>query len=157
MSDDLEYRPSPPPDFDADDDENKDDDQMFKSANLPVTDDVPLSEDDDNPFGDADEKPKPPTASLVLTESTPITQESQVVNNNNNSDNSTNHVVDNQQSITNGKSDETTATTATTTAAAAAAVKAKPSNEPNIEITVSDPTKVGEVCRNANKNKSTAR
>jgi hypothetical protein len=157
MSDDLKHRDSPP---DFGDDDNKDDDQMFKSATLPVTDDIPLSDDDDdddeNPFGESSEKTKTPLTIPSVTPinvlepqpSTPVKQETQLFSND-----SGINITERNTSITPPAhsfeiqpppskpimSENTRITTHVKPTE-------KRSNEHNIEITVSDPTKVGEVC-----------
>ena len=150
MSNDLEHRPSPP-DFDAEDEENKDDDQMFKSARLPITDDVRLSddEDEDNPFGELSEKPKTSltiqsvTPVAVPEASSPVKQESQLF-----PVDSGVHSTEKISLTTQLENSSLTNEITHPTIAATTDLKAtkKRSNEHNIEITVSDPTKVGEVC-----------
>lgn len=152
MSNDLDYRQSPP-DFGEDD--NRDDDQMFKSATLPVTDDVPLSEDDDdNPFGDVIEKPKISSYSPAVTataaaamapteQQSPVKQESQVL--------SADTGLHSLERDTSSGSMETQPTASKVLLTDISQVTtdlkpAKPRSEGhNIEIIVSDPTKVGEV------------
>lgn len=144
MSNDLEYRPSPP---DFGDDENKDDDQMFKSATLPVTDDVPLSEDDDdNPFGEVREKSKVTSnlpAVAVPEQQSPVKEESQLF-----SADTGLHSLERNTSI--GSLDNPASTmilnNAMSTQVTTDLKASKPRSEGyNIEIIVSDPTKVGEV------------
>ncbi|CAF1659299.1 unnamed protein product, partial [Adineta ricciae] len=149
MSKDLEHRNSPPDFGDDDDDDNKDDDQMFKSARLPATDDVPLSEDEDeeNPFGETVEKKKPSAtnvlsssneASLQISPVTPIAvlepqpstlteQEHQTF------------PSDPAISAANSLESPISTVSAVTTKS-----QVKHVEDPNIEIIVSDPTKVGE-------------
>jgi len=158
-----EHRNSPP-DF------GEDDDQMFKSATLPVTDDVPLSEDDDddddNPFGEPSGKnktpltippitvpePQSPTPVKQETQSpTPVKQETQFFS----SDSGMNSTEKNTSIIqpvhattlfeSQFSSSKPIASENTNITTDVKSVR-KRSNEHNIEITVSDPTKVGEVC-----------
>jgi hypothetical protein len=167
MSNDLKHRDSPP---DFGDDDNKDDDQMFKSASLPVTDDVPLSgddndededdddDDDDNPFGEVREKKKtsltiPPVTPIAVPEPqppTPVKQESHLFSTDSNINSAERNtsitqpvhstpLYENQFSASKSLSNENTNLTTN--------VKPiqKRSDIHNIEITISDPTKVGEV------------
>ena len=152
MSNDLEHRNSPPDFGDDDDDDNKDDDQMFKSARLPATDDVPLSEDEDeeNPFGESVEKKKPLAtdvlsssneASLQISPVTPIAaldpQPSTLTEQKNQT-----FPSDPAISTTNSLESPISTASAITTKS-----QVKHVEDPNIEIIVSDPTKVGEVCK----------
>ncbi len=152
MSNDLEHRHSPP-DFGDDD---KDDDQMFKSARLPATDNVRLSEDDDddddeNPFHDVTEKIKTSlTDTSVVPEpeiQSPVKQESQLFSSDTGG-NSTEikssitqpvHSFESQSSTPKSLISEISHVTTDLKGAK------KRSKEHNIEITVSDPTKIGEV------------
>ena len=163
MSNDLEPRVMPPDfgdDDDDDDDATKDDDQMFKSATLPVTDEIRLSDDEeDNPFGE-------PIASKTLATSIfePATHHSSPL-----------AATDSQPLATHLDSGVTSTDTkhaeaqslhstasfssqlsppavvpqpiASDTNETVATSKPSPrrSDDHNIEITVSDPTKVGEV------------
>jgi hypothetical protein len=149
MSNDLEHRQSPP-DFGDDD---KDDDQMFKSARLPATDDVRLSEDDDddeNPFQDVTEKIKTPSIDTPVPEpevQTPVEEESQLFSPDIGA-NSTEvkssitqpvHSLESQPSTSKSLTSDISHVTTDLKGGI------KRSKEYNIEITVSDPTKVGEV------------
>jgi len=155
MSNDLEHRHSPP-DFGDDD---KDDDQMFKSARLPATDDVRLSEDDDddnddddeeNPFHDVTEKVKTSLNDTPVPEpeiQSPVKQESQLFSSNTSVDSTEIktsipqpvHSFENQSSTSKSLTSEISQVTTDLKGGK------KRSKEHNIEITVSDPTKVGEV------------
>ena len=145
MSNDLEYRQSPP---DFGDDDNRDDDQMFKSATLPVTDDIPLSEDDDdNPFGEVTEKPKISSnlpAATPPEQQSPVIRESQLL-----SADTGLHSMERDASIGSMES-QPTASTVLTNDTSHLTTDLKPTKARleghNIEIIVSDPTKVGEVC-----------
>lgn len=163
MSHDSVTRHSPP-EFGDDDDENKDDQQMFVSATLPPTDDVPLDEEEeeDNPFGapssfqkktpvvTANELAQNDLASTVAHESQPTVSIKQelpsLVSEKSNSptetsmERSTIPLDSPSSASTRSLTNETTTTTATKPVP-------KRATEHNIEITVSDPTKVGEVCR----------
>ncbi|CAF1019708.1 unnamed protein product [Adineta steineri] len=157
MSNDLEHRSSPP---DFGDDEMKDDDQMFKSATLPVTDDIPLSEDDEedeNPFGEPSVSKKastninelstkndtpltiPSVTPIAVLESPPMKQDNQFFPSDtgiNSIESSTQPVYENQSSaISKPITNENISTTKPIQ---------KPKEDHNIEITVNDPTKVGE-------------
>ena len=153
MSNDLEPRVMPP-DFgdDDDDDAAKDDDQMFKSATLPVTDDIRLSDDEeDNPFGE-------PIASKTLATSIfePATHHSSPLAMHLDSgltSTDTKHAEAQSLHSTASFSSQLSPpavvpqpivsdTTETVTTSKPTPCR---SEEHNIEITVSDPTKVGEV------------
>jgi hypothetical protein len=157
MSHDLDHRDSPP-DFGGDDD-----DQMFKSASLPVTDDVPLSgdeDDDENPFGEIIETKKipltiPPVTPIAVPEPqppTPVKQETQFFPSDSNI-NLTEKNTSITQPIHSTPSLESQLSPSSKPIASEninITTNAKPiqkrSAEHNIEIIVSDPTKVGEVC-----------
>ena len=167
MSNDSELRSSPP---DFGDDDTKDDDQMFKSAALPVTDDISLSGDDDdeNPFGESAVRKKTPTNTTNTVESstndaapltippvtpiailepqppTPVKQESELFPPDSSVDTNTSVTYptapfESQLSASKPLASETTGITTTNIS------PPKQSTEYNIEIAVSDPTKVGEV------------
>ena len=162
MSHDSVTRHSPP-DFGDDDEENKDDQQMFVSATLAPTDDVPLDEEEeeDNPFGapasfqkktpvaTANELAQNDLASTVAYEShptVPIKQElPSLVSEKSNSPTE----MSIERSTIPLDSPSSTSTRSLTNETTTTATKSVPkrSTEHNIEITVSDPTKVGEVCR----------
>ena len=153
MSNDLEYRPSPP---DFGDDDNKDDDQMFKSATLPVTDDVPLNgdeEDDDNPFGEVREKSKITSnlpSGAVPEQQSPVKQESQVLSADtglHSLERNTSIGSTTAQSLENQYPASTIILSNELPSQVTTDLKpSKPRSEGhNIEIMVSDPTKVGEV------------
>jgi len=161
MSNDLEHRHSPP-DFGYDD--TKDDDQMFKSASLPVTDDIQLSEEDEdeNPFGDTSVRKKPLTNTIESSitngtpiavpepqPSTPIKQDNQFFPTDsgvNSTEINTPVPVRSTASFEN----QLSASAVVSKPKASETTNSKPiqkqSDDYNIEITVSDPTKVGEVC-----------
>ncbi len=174
MSNDLEHRSSPP---DFGDDDTKDDDQMFKSATLPVTDDVRLSGDDDddddeNPFGEPTVRKKtpsntrntietssnnstplsvPPVATPEPQPSAPVQHDTQQFS----SDSAVNTAEINTsvtQPVRSTASFESQHSTSKPIVSEATGIttNSKPaqkrSNDHNIEITVSDPTKVGDVC-----------
>ncbi|CAF0894191.1 unnamed protein product [Rotaria sordida] len=174
MSNDREHRQSPP---DFADEDTKDDDQMFKSAALPVTDDIPLSgedDDDDNPFGEPsvqkiiptyinelstnNETPSdvPPVTPNVVLEpqlSTPVKQDNEL-SSRGSSVSSTETSTSATQPVQSTASLESQSSTSAQVSKPIASgttgitTNMKPtqkrSDEHNIEITVSDPTKVGE-------------
>ena len=172
MSNDLEHRSSPP---DFADDDTKDDDQMFKSATLPASDDIPLSGDDDddeNPFGEPTVRKKTPSTTKNTIEtsannstpfsvspvaisqpqpSAPVEYDTQLFSSDSavNTAETNTSVTQPVRSTTSFESQQSTskpivseATGITTNSKPAQ----KRSDDHNIEITVSDPTKVGDVC-----------
>lgn len=171
MSNGREHHDSPP---EFGDDDTKDDDQMFKSASLPVTDDIPLSGDDDeeNPFGDSSVVPKSSTsinqASAATNNETPFhvssvtsidtsevkTENKTLTKDSNLNSTETNISATQSHFSTTGLETQTSGSTqvskpATTGGSSSLVAHMKPaptkSEEPKIEITVSDPTRVGEV------------
>jgi hypothetical protein len=178
MSSDSDQRVTPP---DFGDDDTKDDDQMFKSARLPATDDVPLSgeddDDDDNPFGEPavqNKTPKavvespinyeapltiPPVTPIAIPEPqppSPAKQETKLFPTDTGI-NSTETNTSITQPIHSAVPFESQISSLTTVpksivnepTGATTNVKSerKRSIEQNTEITVSDPAKVGDVCR----------
>jgi hypothetical protein len=172
MSNDSEHRNSPP---DFGDEDSKDDDQMFKSATLPVTDDIPLSgedDDDENPFGEPAVQKKtptntiepstnnstpltvPPVTPIAVPEPqppTPVKQDTKLfpsdsginatqINTSATEPARSTTSFESQLSASKPISSETAGITTNGKSAQ------KRSDDHNIEITVSDPTKVGEVC-----------
>jgi hypothetical protein len=152
MSHDLEHRDSPP-DFGGGDD----DDQMFKSASLPVTDDVRLSEDDDddeNPFGEIIETKKipltiPPVTPIAVPEPqppTPVKQETQFFPSDSTEKNtSITQPIHSTPSFESQLSPSKPIANEYINITTNAKPIPKRSAEHNIEIIVSDPTKIGEV------------
>ena len=179
MSNDPENRDLPPDFDDDDDDDTKDEDQMFKSARLPVTDNVPLSEDDDddddddeNPFSEpAVEKKNSAkfteastndaaafTISPVVQEleSTTVTKQETKSFPSNPSSNLAEANIPVAEPVASTVSFESElsptglvskhAANEIADVTANTKLASKQSDQHDIEITVSDPTKVGEVC-----------
>lgn len=158
MSNKLEQRHIPP-DFgdDDDDDDAKEDQSMFVSASLPPTDDIPLDEDDENPFGTSSNQPAK-SQSISTTDSTAtfespsvssIKQENPIMVEQNSSSSAmsteTKPPTNLEQAISSATADYSTVSTAK--------AKTKRRTEYKIEILVSDPSKVGEV-RKPNRNET---
>ncbi|CAF3439485.1 unnamed protein product [Rotaria sp. Silwood1] len=174
MSNDHKHHQTPP---DFADDDTKDDDQMFKSATLPVTDDIPLSgedDDDDSPFGEPSVQkktptyvnelstnnetpfqvpPVTPTAVIEPQISTAVKQDNQLFSRDSSissteTNTSTTQPVHSTASLESQSSTSAQVSKPMASGTTGITTNTKPtqkrSDEHNIEITVSDPTKVGE-------------
>ncbi|CAF4761518.1 unnamed protein product [Rotaria sp. Silwood1] len=174
MSNDHKHHQTPP---DFADDDTKDDDQMFKSATLPVTDDIPLSgedDDDDSPFGEPSVQkktptyvnesstnnetpfqvpPVTPTAVIEPQISTAVKQDNQLFSRDSSissteTNTSTTQPVHSTASLESQSSTSAQVSKSMASGTTGITTNTKPtqkrSDEHNIEITVSDPTKVGE-------------
>jgi hypothetical protein len=154
MSNEIEQHELPP---DFDDDENKDEQQMFVSATLPPTDDIPLDEDDDdddeNPFG---QTLTPTTSRTTLPDHCQSQLRTSLKHDMSSSIDENNTLTNETQTLPSQVdclSDRTMVNTATTVGKLVVhetngtSRKHSPM-ESNIDISVSDPTKIGEVGRN---------
>ncbi|CAF3083636.1 unnamed protein product [Rotaria sp. Silwood2] len=176
MSNEHEHRHSPP---EFADDDTKDDDQMFKSARLPVTDDIPLSgeddddDDNDNPFGEPSVEKKPPinvnesstnnetpfnvpsVTPIAISEPqlpTPVKQDNQLFSRDSSVSSAETNTSMTQPVHPTASIESQSSTSAQVSKPIASGTigittnmnPTQRSDEHNIEITVSDPTKVGE-------------